>query len=98
MLIPLLSKIRNKSGIYLLTNTITNKRYIGKSSNLLERFTNYSSYNYLESKQNSLICKSLLKFGLAKFSVTILEYCKEPELSAREKYFIETIKPQLNIR
>lgn len=96
--IPVLKQIFRKSGIYLITNTITNKRYVGKSSNLFDRFTNYNSLYYLKSKPNSLICKSLLKFGFANFSVTILEFCQEPDLSIREQHFIDLIKPQLNIR
>lgn len=96
--IPLLKRIRQQSGIYLITNTITKKKYVGKSSNLLDRFINYSSLNYLKTKQNSLICKALLKFGLSKFSVTLIEYCDKSKLSEREQYFIDTLKPQYNIR
>jgi len=96
--IPTLKKVRQKSGIYLITNNITKKHYVGKSSNLLDRFTNYSSLKYLNTKQNSLICKALLSFGLSKFSVTIIEYTGLSKLSEREQYFINIIKPQYNIR
>lgn len=82
----------------MLTNTITKKRYIGKSGNLLDRFRNYSSQNFLKEQQNSLICKALLKFGLSNFSVVILETDKDSSLNEREQYFIDAFKPQYNIR
>jgi len=37
----------NKSGIYMLTNSINGKRYIGSSENLKRRFCEYFNENYL---------------------------------------------------
>ena len=88
----------NKKGIYMLTNNVNKKRYIGKSSNLMERFLNYSSKGLIEQKQSSMIHRALIKFGYDKFSITIIEYCKESDLNSREQYFINVLKPQYNIR
>lgn len=55
-----------QTGIYLITNKVNKKCYVGKSTNLRERFLNYGDRYYLTSKKNSLLCKSLLKFGLEK--------------------------------
>lgn len=98
MPIKKLKIIRKEPGIYMLINTITKKKYIGQSSNLLERFQNYSSQKNLKKKHNSLICKALLRFGLSNFSVTILETGKDLNLSEREQYFINYFNPQYNIR
>lgn len=92
----------------MLTNNVTKKRYIGKSSNLLDRFLNYSSQNSLKNHPNSLIGKALLKFGFSNFSLTILDADRnltqtgkehyESTLNEKEQYFINLLKPQYNIR
>lgn len=88
-----------KAGIYMFTNKITKKKYIGKSSDLRGRFLNYFSRGFLEiNKGGSLIYRHLLKFGFENFSLTILEYCPIDDLQSREQYFIDVLKPLLNIR
>lgn len=82
----------------MLTNNVTKKSYIGKSSNLFGRLINYSSKPLLEAKLSSMIHRALIKFGLNKFSITIIEICKENELSSKEQYFIDVMKPHYNIR
>lgn len=57
-----------QTGIYLITNKVNKKCYVGKSTDLRERFLNYGDRYYLTSKKNSLLCKSLLKFGLEQTS------------------------------
>ena len=89
----------NKAGIYMFTNRITKKNYIGKSSDLKSRFINYYSERFLEiNKGGSLIYRQLLKFGFENFSLTILEYCPSDDLLSREQYFINVFKPLLNIK
>lgn len=82
----------------MITNNINKKRYVGKSKNLLDRIDSYGSLTYLMSKPNSKICKALMKFGYANFSFTIIEHCHDYMLSKREQHFINTLKPQYNIR
>lgn len=82
----------------MLTNNVTKKSYIGKSSNLFERLTNYSSKPLLEAKLNSMIHRALIKFGHNKFSITIIEICKESEINSKEQYYINVMKPHYNIR
>jgi len=87
-----------RAGIYMITNTITKKKYIGKSINLFERFMNYASDYYLKREQSSMINRAIIKFGRKNFKVDIIENCKESDLSRREQYYITVMKPQLNIR
>lgn len=44
-----------------------------------------------------LIHKSLLKYGYSAFNLYILEYCHVDTLISREQYFLDLIKPELNI-
>lgn len=90
---------RNKSGIYMLTNKITKKFYVGQSSNLTARFYEYYAHKrILPAYLNSFILKSILKFGLNNFSLTILEYCPKELLLARELFYINALNPAYNIR
>lgn len=95
----ILKENTGKAGIYMFTNKVTKKKYIGKSSDLHCRFNNYLSKGFLEINQGgSLIYRQLLKFGFDNFSLTILEYCPIDDLQSREQYFIHVLKPLLNIR
>jgi|ERR1700712_181361 len=94
----ILKKTKGKTGIYMLTNKITKKFYIGKSSNLRTRLYEYYSPHLKDLASSSLICKALIKFGFNNFSLSILEYCKTDVLATREQYFISALKPQYNIR
>lgn len=93
------SRLNNKPGIYLIQNRVNKKMYIGKSNNLLLRLENYSNYDYLNSHINSSnIYRAILKFGFSNFSFSILEFCDEKTISSREQHFINSLKPQYNIR
>lgn len=55
---------RNKSGVYRWTHKKSGKSYIGSAVNLGQRFSSYFSYPYISRQaKNSIICKSLLKYG-----------------------------------
>jgi group I intron endonuclease len=87
----------NKSGIYMLTNKLTNDIYVGQSINLSKRFRNYFNINYIKSKENFKINKALIKYGYLNFSITILEYCDKSNLILREQYYLDKLNPQYNI-
>lgn len=90
---------RNKAGIYLITNKINKKHYVGKSYNLGKRFQNYFSEGFLKLNYDNKFCNALSKIGYKNFSVTILEYNQdETILSSRELFYINIFKPLYNIR
>lgn len=43
------------------------------------------------------ICKALLKYGYANFSLEILEYCDLEVLISREQFYLDTFNPEYNI-
>ena len=69
-----------KNFIYLTTNLINHKKYVGAHStiNLNDR--------YLGS--GVLIVKSVKKYGKQNFEFKILEYCNENELNEKEQFWI----------
>jgi len=93
----ILSDNKNKSGIYMFTNKINEKRYIGSSDNLRRRFQQYFNKNYLIKNTCMTICCALLKHGHENFSLIILEYFEVAELLIREKHYWGILNPEYNI-
>ena len=87
---------RGKSGVYRWTNKVNGKSYVGSSINLVKRFTNYYSFNYI-SKSKMSISKALIKYGYSNFTLEILEYCDPSNAISREQYYIDFLKPEYNI-
>jgi len=84
------------SGIYLLTNLINGKQYVGSSKNLSRRFIKYFIINYFKYHFSMPICRDLLKYEYSNFSLTIIEYCEPSELKKREKHFIKLLNSAYN--
>lgn len=90
---------RGKSGVYRWTNLINGKSYVGSSVSLSRRLSQYYNLNLLiKSRQNSLIHKAILKYGYSMFKLDILEYCDIKDVIKREQYYMDTLKPEYNIK
>jgi excinuclease UvrABC nuclease subunit len=93
----ILNENKGKSGIYMITNKLTNDKYIGQSIDISNRFKHYFNLSYIKSKDSFRISRALIKYGYSNFSVTILEYCDKSELLIREQYYFDKLNPQYNI-
>ena len=106
----LLNLSLNKSGIYLITNLVNGKKYVGSSVVLKRRFKEYSNPLYITrnlKRGNSKLLNALLKYGSLNFEFKILETIDfEPSQSKterrkllleREQYYMDEIKPEYNI-
>jgi group I intron endonuclease len=91
------SENKGKSGIYMITNKLTNDIYVGQSIDLSNRFKNYFNLSYIKSKESFIVSRALIKYGYLNFSVTILEYCDKSVLDEREQYYLDQLNPQYNI-
>ena len=72
----LLNLSLNKSGIYLITNLVNGKKYVGSSVVLKRRFKEYSNPLYITrnlKRGNSKLLNALLKYGSLNFEFKILE-------------------------
>jgi len=87
----------NKSGIYMWTNLISGKRYIGSSVNLKRRFLEYYNVNRLIASNSMPINRALLRYGFSRFSLKILEYCDISMLMVREKHYFVLLEPEYNL-
>jgi len=96
----ILKENQNKSGIYMWTNLINDKQYIGSAVDLSNRFSFYYSTTSMENALKrgiSHIYRALLKNGHSNFSITILEYCSPDKCLIREKHYLDIFNPDYNI-
>lgn len=76
-----------KKDIYIITNDINDKVYIGQSVNAYNRFLQHKSESALKSN-NMLIHKAMRKYGIEHFTYYILESQIE-NFDEREQYWIK---------
>lgn len=96
----ILNDYKNQSGIYLIHNFVNGKQYVGSAINLKRRL--YSYYSPSKLIDNRHISNSILKYGHSNFTVLILELVEKSDnikvdLLSREQYYIDLLKPVLNI-
>jgi hypothetical protein len=76
------------------------KIYIGKSNNLKKRISTYTTLWQFRNGSNSLIIRSITKYGLNNFVLIILEYTDRGDsvyLREREQYWINLLNPEYNL-
>lgn len=72
------------SGIYLITNTVNNKVYVGQAQDLYIR-----TKHHISDEKNPLLNKAFKKYGIDKFTIEILEQCEIDKLNEREQYWMD---------
>lgn len=95
--LDILNYIKGKSGIYMWTNKLNSKKYVGSSVDLNRRLLEYYNVNRLLNEKSMPINVALLKYGYHNFSLTILDICDIDSLMSREKHFFEVYSPEYNI-
>ena len=88
----------NISGIYKITNTITNDFYIGSSNNVKRRWAEHKFPSTWKNNPNKQLYQDMQKYGLDKFEFQILAEVEIDKLKETEQQFIETLKPTYNNR
>lgn len=86
-------------GVYKITNILNGDFYIGSSIHVENRWKGHKR----EAKRASADYRSRLyaamrKYGIANFSVTIVEECEVDVLLLREQYYLDTLQPPYNIK
>lgn len=78
-----------KCGIYIITNNINKKVYIGKSNDIERRFREHKSQYERLRTPNKPLYLAFDKYGIDNFSFEVLEECPSKELNRKEKYWIK---------
>ena len=73
-------------GIYKIENKITNKIYIGQSTDIERRFQWHKNNS---GKIDKDLYKDMAEYGIDNFSFDILEECQENELNCLESKYID---------
>ena len=84
------------SGIYKITNTITNDFYIGSSKNIKSRWAHHKCQSVWNNNPNSQLYQDMQKYGLDKFEFEILAEVEIEKLKETEQEFIEKLQPTYN--
>lgn len=77
-----------KSGIYLITNIINGKIYVGSTNNFYERNVRHRRRLKIGTHDNPHLRSAVLKYGIDNFVFSILEYCEVQNLIEREQFWI----------
>lgn len=90
-------KTSNKtSGIYVIENTINNKKYVGQSVNLKERLTSHKRQLRKNAHFNCILQSAWNKYGEEKFLFYPIEMCHPDNLDEKEKYYINFLKSMID--
>lgn len=80
-------------GIYVITNKINNKKYVGQSQDISSEWLKYHLRKLRKGKHHNIYLQnSWNKHGEINFTHEILEICKVEELSKLEIYYIKELR------
>jgi len=75
--------------IYLITNKINNKKYVGKTNFSIEkRFREHCLESKKERSSDRPLYRAMNKYGIENFSISVIEECLSKESSEKEIYWI----------
>ena len=87
-----------KSGIYIITNIVNDKFYIGSASHLSVRWNYHKSKMRGNKSDCKILQKAWNKYGEENFIFRILEMVEDKtKLLEREQFYLDSMKPQYNI-
>ena len=84
------------SGVYKITNTVTNDFYIGSSKDVKKRWNEHKCKSVWKNCPNNPMYLDMQRYGVDKFVFEVLVEAEESFLKETEQQFIETLKPTYN--
>jgi len=89
---------RFKAGVYKITNLVNGKIYVGSSVNIYNRKHTHSTKLSKNVHHSRHLQNSYNKYGKDSFLFEVLEYCDKLNITKREQYYIDVLKPEYNKR
>lgn len=90
-------KLRGVCGIYIITNIINGKRYVGSAYDIYDRLHDHMSNLNHNTAHNAHLQAAWNKYGSDSFEYGILEFCDRSKRFIREQYYIDALHPEYNI-
>lgn len=87
-----LGDLKDKGGIYKITNINNGKAYIGKTTEFLSRFRTHAKRGCGLERITGQIYDAMFKEGLENFTWEVIEVCPKEKQTEREKYWIKTLQ------
>lgn len=86
-------------GVYCIVNLINDKKYIGKSTDIIRRWRDHCKIYGAKTeerritlfKRNEILYKEMLVYGKENFNLKVLEQCSKEDLDEKEKYWINKL-------
>ena len=87
------------AGIYLITNTKNNKKYVGSSANIARREYDHTRQLNKQAHSNAHLQNSWNKHGEKSFEFYTLVLCarEKKSLLALEQFYINLLRPEYNL-
>ena len=76
-------------GIYIITNLINGKCYIGQAKDILDRWKVHKRKSTWKSHPNKALYAAFRKYGIQNFSFKIVELCEAKDLDRLEIHYIK---------
>lgn len=82
------------SGIYVITNIINGKQYVGLSKDCHRRWADHYSKSYTSTQKDDIekaLYKAMRKYGRDNFTFQIIEECPQEQLAEKEIFWIKKL-------
>jgi group I intron endonuclease len=89
--------LKETCGVYIITNIVNGKRYIGSSKNIFNRLRDHIWDLNSNRHINSHLQNSWNKYSENNFEFGILCLCQEEERLDQEQFFVDMINPEYNL-
>lgn len=81
----------NDTGVYLILNTVNNKKYVGSTTlSFRVRWGNHKRMLRKDRHDNQHLQRAWNKYGEDKFKFSVLERCGADECLQREQFYLDT--------
>jgi group I intron endonuclease len=87
----------SRPGIYVITNRLGAKKYVGQSINIFTRWNNHKKLLRSGIHYNPHLQNAWNKYGDRNFCFEVLEFCFPENLNDKEQYWISRLNPEYNI-
>ena len=84
-------------GVYLITNKLNGKRYVGSSTNIASRVSQHFTTALRKYKDIHPMYKEFSEYGRDNFEITLLEKCDRSVKLDRERYWYDILSPEYNL-